>query len=288
MSNEGYNIRTGVTESTWRSMIIDVGAVYVNYGLPTERRLGATNGGVTFGWADFNIRAPEIDGLKGRLAGTTRITQASPQITVNLVEWNRKNMELSFPGSKAEWDGDKGMYVIKRSDRVIPLSDYPQNLAVVGTQSGTGSAVVMMIKLPQVTEGAEIPLEDDDEATADLTFVGHYDPADPEAEPWEIHWPEDSMVGLSVYTVQDGDSAVTVAVDLHDTSEAYLSVFDEDEEPALNVTAGDSLQVSSSGVYSVPLEVMVEQGETYSVRAYEGDQLEREIAREAVVVKEAP
>lgn len=288
MSEDGYKIRTGVTEETWRSMIVDVGVVYVNYGEADERRLGATDGGVTFGWNEYETRAPEIDGLKGRLAGTTRITQASPQIEVNLVEWSRKNMEIAFPGAETEWDGDKGVYVLKRSTRVLPLSAFPKNLAVVGTQSGTGKAVVMMIKLPQVIDGAEIPMEDDNEATASLTFVGHYSADDPEEEPWEIHWPEDGTVMIEPYTVQDGDTSVVAKVDLQAEDDAHLAVFDEGPDPADNITDGDSVHVTEDGAVSITLDGPVSEGDRLTVRAYETDALDREIGRAHVEVKEAP
>lgn len=178
---------SGVTSQTWQSLIIDAAVAYINYGEPNEKILGATNGGVTFGWETFNVRSPEIDGLKGRLAGVSRITEASPQITVSLVEWNLDAIKLAFPGCDVVEAG--GVATITRSGRVIPISEYPKNLAMVGTQSGTGADVVAMIKFPMVVEGAEIPTEDDSEATADITFVGHYDPDNPEDEPWEIRWP---------------------------------------------------------------------------------------------------
>lgn len=178
---------SGVTAATWRSMIMDSAVAYVDYGLPTERIMGATNGGVTFGFETFNVRSPEIDGVKGRLAGVSRITEASPQITVNLVDFQREVLPLMFPGSDVVEQA--GKLIVTRNARVIPLEDYPENLAMVGTQSGTGQPVVMMIKRPMCITGAEIPTADDTEATSALTFVGHYDPADIEQEPWEIQFP---------------------------------------------------------------------------------------------------
>ena len=117
----------------------------------------------------------------------SRITEASPQITVSLVDWNLAAIKLAFPGCDVVEAA--GVATITRSGRIIPLSEYPKNIAMVGTQSGTGKDVIIMLKLPMVVDGAEIPTEDDSEATADLTFVGHYDPANPELEPWEIRWP---------------------------------------------------------------------------------------------------
>lgn len=178
---------TGVTAETWRSLILDAAVVYVNYGEPDQSVLGATNGGVTFGWEEFEVRSPEIDGIKGRLAGASRITRASPQVVVSLVEWKLSAIQLAFPGSDVVIAG--GVATLTRSGRTIPIEEYPKNIAMVGTQSGTGNPVVAMIMRPMVVDGAEIPTEDESESTADLTFVGHYDPLNPELEPWEIRWP---------------------------------------------------------------------------------------------------
>jgi hypothetical protein len=192
-------MQTGVTAQTWENMIIDSAVVYVDYGLPGETILGATNGGVTFGWDAFNVRSPEIDGIKGRLAGVSRITEASPQITVSLVEWNLTAIKLASPGCTVVEAG--GIATITRNTRVIPIGDYPLNIAMVGTQSGTGDPVVILLHRPMVVSGVEIPTEDDSEATADLTFVGHYDPANPEQEPWEIRWPTSDKVNLGPLTL---------------------------------------------------------------------------------------
>lgn len=236
---------TGVTAQTWENMIIDAAVVYVNYGLPSQAILGATNGGVTFGWEAFNMRSPEIDGIKGRLAGVSRITEASPQIVVSLVEWNLDAIKLAFPGCSVVEAG--GIATLTRDARVIPLEDYPANIAMVGTQSGTGDPVVIMLKYPMVVSGAEIPTEDDSEATADLTFVGHYDPSNPEVEPWEIRWPTSDKVNLQTLTIpadteiddDAADGAVVAAISGRATGSAIAST-----NPNFSVT-GDNLVVAT-------------------------------------------
>lgn len=202
--------QTGVTAETFRNLILDAAVVYLNYGTPQEEILGATNGGATFGFEEFNIRSPEIDGIKGRLAGVSRITRASPRISVSLVEWRLQALRRAFPG--CEISQANGYSVITRSQRVIPISDYPANITMVGTQSGTGNPVIMMVKRPMIVNGAEIPTEEDTEATATLEFVGHYDPSNPEEEPWEIRWPlgDSTVLTLSALSIPAG---ATIAED---------------------------------------------------------------------------
>ncbi|MDD7973443.1 hypothetical protein [Roseinatronobacter alkalisoli] len=187
--------QTGVTAATWNSLIMDAAVAYLNYGSTDEnypeRILGATNGGVSFGWAEFNMRHPEIDGLKGSMKGASRITQAIPQLEVNLVEWSLENLLLAFPGCEVEVSGVGAAQIttLTRSNRLIAPEEYPLNVAMVGTQSGTGLPVVAIIKNPLVVEGVELATQEDSETTTPVIFVGHYDPENPEDEPWEIRFP---------------------------------------------------------------------------------------------------
>lgn len=187
--------QSGVTAATWDSLIVDAAVAYLNYGSTDpqypERILGATNGGVSFGWAEFEMRHPEIDGLKGHMKGASRITRAVPQIEVNLIEWSLENLKLTLPGcvETTVGVGAEQVTVLSRTNRLIPASAYPKNIAMVGVQSGTGLPVVAIIKNPLVEEGIELATESDGEATSAVVFVGNYDPQTPEEEPWEIRYP---------------------------------------------------------------------------------------------------
>lgn len=187
---------TGVTENTWQNLILDTGVVYVNYGGANERILGATNGGVSFGWQAFNTRQPEIDGLLGPIKGATRIIEAVPQISVNLVEWSLENLQMGFPGYTATQSGTglERVTVLTRNTRLIPEADYLDNVAVVGTLS-SGEDVVALVKNALVIGGISIPMNPDSESTVEMIFVGHYDSATPNDEPWEIRYPDPDTSG---------------------------------------------------------------------------------------------
>lgn len=248
---------SGITNRTWESMIVDAGVVYVNFGEPDEAILGATNGGVTFGWEAMNIRTPEIDGLKGRLKGASRITEASPQMVVNLVEWHEEAILAAFPGVAVQTIS--GRRHITRTTRVIAPTDYPVNIAMVGKLS-SGEDVIVILKNPMVVSGAEIPTADDTEATTSLTFVGHYDPDDIEEEPWEIIIPGNTTVTLqrlripASATIASGAASTTVVAAISGiTSGSTVSSLDgrfEVFSGNLRRTASGSL---SAGVVNVVL-----------------------------------
>lgn len=182
---------TGVTAQTWENLVLDTAVAYLDYGESGERILGATNGGVSFGWADFQTRQPEIDGLKGPIMGASRITRAVPQVSVNLVEWSLENLLLGLPGAVMAVTGAGAAQIttLTRSARLIPVADYITNVALVGTLSGETAPIVILVKNALILDGFSLPTNPDSEATAELVFVGHYDSASPEAEPWEIRYP---------------------------------------------------------------------------------------------------
>lgn len=91
-------VKTGISKETPDRIIIDAGAVYLDYGLATQRLLGATRGG-----NEFNLNRTskniEIDGLKGAVKGLKRIVEVNPQITANLLELSVDNLIAAIGGA---------------------------------------------------------------------------------------------------------------------------------------------------------------------------------------------
>lgn len=92
--------RHGISSDTPKSIFIDAGAIYFNYGLSNEKRLGATRGGNEFnpGRVSKNI---EVDGLKGAAKGMKRITEVNPQMTVNMIELSVYNLIKAIAGASS-------------------------------------------------------------------------------------------------------------------------------------------------------------------------------------------
>ena len=91
-------VKTGISADTSDRIMIDAGAVYLNYGLGSQRLLGATRGG-----NEFNLNRTskniEIDGLKGAVKGLKRIIEVNPQITANLLELSVENLIAAIGGA---------------------------------------------------------------------------------------------------------------------------------------------------------------------------------------------
>lgn len=91
-------VRSGVSSSTPENVFIDAGAVYFDYGLATQRLLGATRGGNEFNTNRVSKNI-EADGIKGAVKGMKRITEVNPQITVNMLELSIDNLIKAIAGA---------------------------------------------------------------------------------------------------------------------------------------------------------------------------------------------
>lgn len=100
-------VRSGVSVDTPGRIVIDAGAVYLNYGLTNQRLLGATRGGNEFNPGRVS-RMMEVDGPKGGVKGMKRIIEVNPQITANLIELSVANLIAAIAGAD---QSDRGYIV---------------------------------------------------------------------------------------------------------------------------------------------------------------------------------
>ncbi|GAH51123.1 unnamed protein product, partial [marine sediment metagenome] len=91
-------IKSGLNVNTPDRIFVDAGAVYLNYGLSTQRLLGATRGGNEFN-LNREIRDIEVDGVRGSVKGLRRRTVCRPQITCNLIELSLDNLIKAIAGA---------------------------------------------------------------------------------------------------------------------------------------------------------------------------------------------
>ena len=180
--------KNGITTETTQNFMIDVGAVYKNYDEDGERLLGATRDGATFA-VETDYREIEIDGRRGPLKGGRRIIEVRPQMTVNLLEVTKDNLMLALTGSDSESNTN---HDIIHRNRDIQLSDYVDNIALVGTMSGTDTPIILIVKNAIADNEITLDTSDRDETTLEVVFTGHFDPDDLDDEPWEIRYPNGS------------------------------------------------------------------------------------------------
>ena len=188
----------GVTSETVNRLVLDAGAVYINYGEAGQTQLGATRGGSTFEVAQ-EFRDVEVDGALGPVRGLTRIINESPMITCELLEYSLEQVKRNLPGSASaarrylqgvlQGSGAATHNVITRNQRTIPDADYLSNVAIVAEVSNKGVPLIALVKNALVKGNFTVATTDQNESTVPLTITGHFAPGDLNAAPWEIRIP---------------------------------------------------------------------------------------------------
>ncbi len=188
----------GVTTQTVSRFLVDAGGIFKNYGTASEEQLGATRGGNTF-TIEQDVREMEIDGVPGPVMGAERIVAVRARIEANVVELGVDNIKTAIVGSdsRAIDQGATGSTThqeIYRA-RAIALTDYLENVAIVGRVLGMNRRGIFIVKNVIQTENFELGMTDEDEGVLTLNLLAHYDPASLDAsgqdeEPWLIRWPE--------------------------------------------------------------------------------------------------
>lgn len=178
---------TGLNAMTPRRIVVDAGALYRNYGEPTQELIGATRGGATF-TVGREDRQVEADGIRGSVMGLKRVIDHSPRLEFTLVEMSL-DMWLDLTRGTALLDESGDFYRITPSNE-IAISDYLTNIALVARVMNTDTPIVIIL-YNALQEGEwSMTTADRDEGTVGITFVGHYNSLAGEDEPpYEILWP---------------------------------------------------------------------------------------------------
>ena len=189
--------RHGITSETYENFIIDAGAVYAFddetdvEDLTDNDILGATRDGNSF-TIEQEYREMEVDGAKGPVKGGKRLINVVVQMTVNLVQMSTENFLKALPGATAEdYPGTEPTHdLIQRQLNDCLSSEYIDNLALVGSVHCNDEPIICVLKNGLHDDNFELETSEEDEATLELTFTGHFDPEVMEEEPWEIYYPK--------------------------------------------------------------------------------------------------
>lgn len=177
-----------VTAATPERILLGEGAVFLNYGETDEIAAGVVGeDGGTFS-REVNLREIPYLGSRGPTKGMRRKTNAVPQFTFNALEIvNAETLTKFFAGLSVDNTGVDYDVITANDD--IADTDYLKNVAFVG-QTQSGKEVVIIVKNALGDGNLEMSLENENEVVPEVQYTGHYDPADPKAEPFEIRYPK--------------------------------------------------------------------------------------------------
>mgnify|MGYP001014075690 FL=1 len=181
----------GITSETYKRFVVDAGAVYKNYGETNESLIGATRDGSTF-TLEREIREMPVDGAKGPVKGSRRITKVAVKITAKFVEFTTDIIKMAIPGTTStDYPELEPTHDEIRAALQIALTDYIDNIALVGEKSGTNEPMIFLIENALSDGGFEVGTVDNDESGMTIQFTAHFDPADLDKEPWFIRNPKE-------------------------------------------------------------------------------------------------
>jgi hypothetical protein len=180
----------GITADTYKRFVVDAGAVYLDYGEVAEALLGATRDGSTF-TIETEYKDMAVDGAKGPVKGSRRITAVTARLTANFIEFSSDLIQRALPGSSvADYpDVTPTHDEITRALQIV-LTDYATNITLVGEVSGSSEPIVCGVLNALADGNFEIGVTDNEEAGLSIQFTAHFDPEDLDTEPWFIRFPK--------------------------------------------------------------------------------------------------
>lgn len=191
--------KTGYTDKTSKNYIINAATVFTNVVFNQETNdftgtlHGATSGGVTL-TVEQTYRDIEVDGTSHtKVKGNKVLESAFASAVANMKELTAENIQKSLNGTIRQATADEAPtgYKVIESKRYVEDSDYIDNMAIVGTLSGTNEPVIAILDNVISTGGLELATEDNNEAVVEQTYEAHatVEQLDADKFPYRILFP---------------------------------------------------------------------------------------------------
>lgn len=190
---------SGFSKDTAKSLLLNAGAFFKNLDISEDgtiesfedavaagKLLGATRGGGEFN-ATPEVRQIEVDGVAGRAKGLEALDSWEVYLRANVLEIKEETLKSALCGAEVEEGTGYDKITAKNS---IELADYIDNIAWVGTLSGSDKPVVIVVYNAINTDGLTLTTSDKNEATIQMTFYGHYTDDNLDTPPFEIYYPQ--------------------------------------------------------------------------------------------------
>ena len=169
--------KSGYTADTPKRYLLNAGALVRNLTWDSSvlkwsyDEFGATSGGSKLTLKN-NLRQVEVDGVFTTPVGGDMIESSEGTFEINVIEHTRDNIKMSlFANSKDSSGTDfPDGYDVITLKQTIDATDYIQNLAYIGTISGSDKPIIIIMANAICTSGLEIEVKDKSEAVVTLTF----------------------------------------------------------------------------------------------------------------------
>lgn len=171
---------TGYTKTTPQYYWVNAGAVYKNLKYNKETKewegtlLGATSDGNKVS-IEQEYRTIEIDGVFVEAVGQKVLKSSKAELEINIKEPTAENIRLAINGvirEAEEEEAPTGYKVIEGKGK-LESTDYIENLALVGTITGSTQPIIVVLDNALCTSGLDTETKDDDEAVLKMKFEAH-------------------------------------------------------------------------------------------------------------------
>lgn len=188
---------SGFTSNTAENLLLNAGAYFKNFypekdtfetAVESGKLIGATKGGGEFS-AVPTIRQIEADGVAGRAKGMEVIDSWDVYLKATVLEVKKESIVQSLCAASVDEETNSDYDIITARSE-IAIDDYIDNVAWVGTLSGSNKPVIIIVKNALNTEGLKLTTQDKNEATISMTFYGHYTQEDLDSPPFDIYYPK--------------------------------------------------------------------------------------------------
>lgn len=181
----------GFTAETLQHLLLDAGAVFSNYGTATEARMGATQGGSEFDVTP-KTRDIAIDGVKNVIKGGTQMSSCDITMKINFLEVTVAVIKAALMAN-VDTTTNVG-YTTITGKSVITADDYIDNIALVSTLSANSKPIIIILYNALSADGIKFASKDNSDNLFATTFTAHTDPDTPTVLPFEIRYPDVTMV----------------------------------------------------------------------------------------------
>ncbi len=164
--------KSGITETTPKSLLLGAGTIYKNLKWDNEKStwngdiFGATSGGNSFKLVP-NIVTIEVDGAVVDTKGLTHKQGETAELTINLVEVNPNSLKLAMIGEEVTSEATGFTKLATKS--VIEDSDYIDNVAFVGFLVDD-TPIIIIMENALCTSGLELSGKNKEATVIPATF----------------------------------------------------------------------------------------------------------------------
>lgn len=173
--------KTGYTKDTPQRFQLNAGALLENLtwvkdlegasGKWSGDLIGATSGGSSISLVN-TFRQAEIDGIFTAVVGGDSIESSEGKFEVNMIEWTANNLKRALLADVNTSDGTEYPegYEVITTRREVKSTDYIENLAYVGTITGSNNPIIIIMHHAFPTGGLEFEPKDKQEGIYKLVF----------------------------------------------------------------------------------------------------------------------